>query len=69
MYLIERTHLPTGIVDHFGPFPSIDRAEIYCKSFDLKECSYEIWALIVPNCVTVKVRACTRALREAGYGN
>jgi hypothetical protein len=55
MFMIEKTHLPTGMVDRFGPFPTIDRAEKYSKSFDLEECSYEIWWLTVPYCVTVKL--------------
>jgi hypothetical protein len=54
MFMIERTHLATGTVDRFGPFPSHSRAEDYCKQFNY-EYSWEIWAIIIPNCVTVKL--------------
>lgn len=53
MYLIARTN-EDGLIDYFGPFPTINRAVEYANSFT-NETAFVVLPIIVPNCVTVKL--------------
>lgn len=54
MYLIAR-YTTVNTTDFFGPFPNKDRASEYAKAFD-EGIFYDIYPIIVPNCVTISLK-------------
>jgi hypothetical protein len=50
--LIAKNHL--GVVEYYGPFPTVNRACEYGDAFEGKTI-LEISPMVVPNAITVKV--------------